>query len=160
MFTLHDDRKIKFFRCRECRGNFPESKKILYGKNGIEICEYCWEEINENLRKIRSKQLKKEKCNSHETSGRCCKNNHWNFQKSHKRNDITFPNVIHKYCKNCWDWFCFVRISQPFKTCIPQRRLGCNSNNSNHARFYKNKQNRVMVENFNKKNLIWKKENS
>ena len=41
----------KFFRCRSCGGNFCESIKVLYGENGIEICEHCWEEINEGLRK-------------------------------------------------------------------------------------------------------------
>jgi hypothetical protein len=43
--------KEKYFRCRECGGNFKEEYKILYGPNRIEICEFCWEEIHYNLRK-------------------------------------------------------------------------------------------------------------
>lgn len=41
----------KFFKCKSCGGNFYESIRVLYGEHGIPICEYCWEEINEGLRK-------------------------------------------------------------------------------------------------------------
>lgn len=44
--------KVKFFRCRSCGGNFKEDYQILYGKHGIEICEYCWDEVNMGIRKI------------------------------------------------------------------------------------------------------------
>jgi len=45
------DEQEKFFNCRSCKGNFRESDKVLYGEHGIEICEYCWEEIYTGTRK-------------------------------------------------------------------------------------------------------------
>lgn len=41
--------QTEFFRCAECEGNFPTN--IMIHRPGDVICEYCWEEINEHLRK-------------------------------------------------------------------------------------------------------------